>query len=167
MKGLKYLLLSAFMVIPLIGSYTKETGLKSSFRAYRPVVHKKKEISVVLETLTVYNPVKRQCDSSPLVTASNAKIDTKKLYRQEIRWMALSRDLLKRWNGHFQYGDTVRMASGDPEIDGLWIIQDTLNKRYKSAGDLLFDGRVRKLGKWKNVTITKIESPAIELPEIR
>ena len=116
-----------------------------------------KEVSVVLETLTVYNPTKRQCDRTPLITASNARIDKDKLYKQEIRWMALSRNLLKRWEGKFHYGDTVRVNSGDPEIDGIWVIQDNLNKRYKDAGDLLFDGRVRKLGKWKNVTITRMD----------
>lgn len=70
--------------------------------------------------------------------------------------MALSRDLLKRWNGKFQYGDTVLVTAGDPEIDGLWIIKDTMNKRYKKRGDLLFDTQVRSLGKWKNVEISKV-----------
>ncbi|NOT76323.1 MAG: hypothetical protein HOP08_15450 [Cyclobacteriaceae bacterium] len=109
----------------------------------------------ILETLTVYNPTHNQCDRSPLITASNARIDTLKLGKQQLRWMALSRNLLKRWNGVFNYGDTVNIYAGDPQIDGSWIIQDNLNKRYKDRGDLLFDSRVRTLGKWKNVKISK------------
>ena len=150
MKKVKFLLLAMMIVMPMVGSYTKETVLNH-------VLYREKEVNFVLETLTVYNPVKAQCDNSPLVTASNARIDVDKLQRQEIRWIALSRNMLKRWNGYFHYGDTVRITSGDPEIDGVWIIQDTLNKRYKNCGDLLFDGHVRKTGKWKNVRISKTE----------
>jgi len=147
MKKLLYVLslVSVFIITPIVGSSTK--GLK-----YRLELDKK---IAELETLTIYNPVKKQCDSSPFLTSCNAKIDPAKLYHQEIRWIALSRDLLKRWNGEFNYGDTVSLTSGDPEIDGLWIIRDTLNKRYKNRGDLLFDSRVRKLGKWNNVKIEK------------
>jgi hypothetical protein len=116
------------------------------------------ETRAVLQALTVYNPTKYQCDRFPLVTASNSTIDTLKLKNQEFRWMALSRDLLKRWKGNFQYGDTVLVRANDPAIDGFWIIKDTMNKRYKNYGDLLFDSRVRTLGKWKNVEISKIEA---------
>lgn len=141
-------LVSVFIITPIIGSSTKALR-------YKLVVDRD---TAELQTLTIYNPVKRQCDNSPFITSCNAKIDPNKLYRQEIRWMALSRDLLKRWDGRFNYGDTVLLTSGDPEIDGLWIIRDTLNKRYKKRGDLLFDSRIRKLGKWNKVKIEKITS---------
>lgn len=110
----------------------------------------------MLDALTVYHPEKRQCDQSPLVTASNSKIDITELQNQNIRWMALSRDLLKRWKGDFHYGDTVLVTAGDPQIDGLWVIKDTMNKRYKKRGDLLFDKQVRRMGKWKNVEVVKV-----------
>lgn len=139
-------LVSVFIINPIVGSSTK--GLKYRLQLDRDTAE--------LETLTIYNPVKRQCDSSPFLTSCNAKIDPAKLYNQEIRWMALSRNLLKRWEGEFNYGDTVLLTSGDPEIDGLWIIRDTLNKRYRNRGDLLFDSRIRKLGKWNNVKIERI-----------
>lgn len=70
--------------------------------------------------------------------------------------MALSRDLLKRWKGDFHYGDTVLVKSGDSQIDGFWVIKDTMNKRYKNRGDLLFDKQVRRLGKWENVELSKV-----------
>lgn len=110
---------------------------------------------VVLETLTIYNPVERQCDGSPLITANNSRIDLEKLSRNEIRWMALSRDLLKRWNGAFNYGDTVILDAGDAAIDGLWVINDSMNKRFKNRGDLLFHRDSRSTGIWKNVKMNR------------
>lgn len=119
-------------------------------------IYIKNSSRVMLDALTVYHPTNRQCDNTPLITASNSRINVDDLKNQNIRWMALSRDLLKRWKGEFHYGDIVFVTSGDPQIDGLWIIKDTMNKRYKKRGDLLFDSQVRKLGKWKNVEISKV-----------
>ena len=108
-----------------------------------------------LDTLTIYHPSKSQCDSDPFVTASNKKINLKKLKEGSIRWMAISRDMLKRWGGKLNYGDTVELQAGDSSIDGTWIIQDTMNKRYKNRGDLLFDSTQRSRGMWTRVTILK------------
>jgi hypothetical protein len=151
-KSVSIIVLAIFMFTPIIGSYTK--GIN-----YSPVITKapsEPAKTYILETLTIYHPTTKQCDSTPLITASNKKIDVNKLYKQELRWIALSRNLLKRWKGELTYGDTVMLTSGDTRIDGLWIIQDNLNKRYKDRGDLLFDSRIRKGGKWKNVKITKL-----------
>src|SRR5690348_7410945 len=109
----------------------------------------------ILETLTIYNPDVRQCDDSPLITANNSHIDLDKLHRNEIRWMALSRNLLKRWNGEYNYGDTVVVNAGDPLIDGLWVIKDSMNKRFKDRGDLLFHRDIRATGIWKDVRISR------------
>jgi hypothetical protein len=121
------------------------------------------EARAVLDALTVYNPTVKQCDRTPLVTASNSTIDKIKLGKQEIRWMALSRNLLKRWNGKFHYGDTVMVNSGDPTIDGFWVIKDTMNKRYKNYGDLLFHSNIRSLGKWRKVEIVRVKSVTLSL----
>lgn len=112
------------------------------------------EVSFILDELTIYNPVTAQCDSSPLVTASNQRINKTKLRSGAVRWMALSRDLLKRWGGQIQYGDTVSLYSSDPAIDGNWIVHDTMHRRFRNRGDLLFDSSVRTTGKWSDVIIT-------------
>lgn len=111
--------------------------------------------SFILDTLTIYNPLRLQCDRDPLITASNERISPEKLISGELRWMALSRDLLKRWGGTFHFGDTLTVVAGDPSIDGNWIIQDTMNKRYRNRGDLLFDASTRSTGRWTNVTLTR------------
>ena len=108
-----------------------------------------------LDVLTVYNPLEGQTDSDPLITASNNTIPVEELQCGGLRWMALSRDLLKRFGGTISYGDTVAVHSGDRAIDGLWIVNDTMNKRYQNRGDLLFDGAVRSAGIWKDVRIMK------------
>jgi hypothetical protein len=117
--------------------------------------------SYVLETLTIYNPEEGQCDADPLITANNSHIDLDKLRRNEIRWMALSRDLLKRWNGAFNYGDTVLLQAGDASIDGLWVINDNMNKRFKNRGDLLFHKDSRSTGIWKNVKINRLDKKTV------
>lgn len=146
-----HIILLALLMLPFTATSTRinRAGEKIYLRSSR---------QAVLDVLTVYNPTTEQCDNTPLITASNSKINPDELKNENIRWMALSRDLLKRWNGVFHYGDTVLVTAGDPQIDGLWIIKDTMNKRFKNRGDLLFDSGVRKLGKWKNVEVVKITS---------
>lgn len=139
----------SFMLMPLVATSTKVTHIDRK-------IYVKDDTQIVLDALTVYNPSKSQCDKTPFITASNSRINPEDLKKQNIRWMALSRDLLKRWKGDFHYGDTVLVTSGDPQIDGLWIIKDTMNRRYKKRGDLLFDTTVRKVGKWSNVEISKV-----------
>jgi hypothetical protein len=110
-----------------------------------------------LDTLTIYNPVRGQCDDDPLVTASNRKIDLARLRNGDLRWMALSREMLSRWGGELKYGDTLTVNAGDNAIDGEWIIQDTMAKRFSKHGDLLFHQVNRKTGRWTNVTVQKTE----------
>lgn len=143
---MRYLLLTVYLFASI------KIGV-SFIREPRKVYTAKTE-EFVIETLTVYNPLAAQTDSSPLITASNAKIDTVKLKKGKLRWLALSRDFLKRFGGKINYGDTVEIISGDSEIDGLWVVHDTMNKRYKKRGDLLTYNR--KKGKWKNVRMIKL-----------
>jgi hypothetical protein len=144
-----HIILLSLILTPLVATSTRMNSAGEK-------IYIRNSSRVMLDVLTVYHPTKRQCDKTPLVTASNSKINMHDLKNQNIRWMALSRDLLKRWKGQFHYGDTVLVTSGDPQIDGLWIIKDTMNKRYKNRGDLLFHSHVRKLGKWENVEISKV-----------
>lgn len=46
-------------------------------------------------TLTVYHPVESQCDNTPLITANGTKIDLEKLKNGEIKYCAVSRDVME------------------------------------------------------------------------
>ena len=54
-------------------------------------------------TVTMYNPTRQQCDSTPHITADGTHFKTWRA--TEYRYVALSRDLLSRWGGPFNYGD--------------------------------------------------------------
>lgn len=82
---------------------------------------------------TKYNPVESQCDSDPLITADNSKIDISKLEKHQLRWIAISRDLRGRYN----YGDTVIIESNNKNIEGEWVVRDTMNPRFNNRIDLL------------------------------
>lgn len=103
-------------------------------------------------TTTMYNPVVSQCDKDPLVTAANYKINPGKA--SEHKYVALSRNLLKRWKGDFQYGDKIRI-SGAGNKDGVYIVADTMNKRYCNHVDIL-ETSGTDWYKYTNVLITKI-----------
>lgn len=112
---------------------------------------------ITLDRLTIYNPEVSQTDDTPLVAGPKYKIDVNKLKTGELRWMGLSQDLLSiTGRGTIPYGQLVRIDSGDPEIDGYWYVYDAMNKRYNKSGDLLFDKKIRKRGKWKNVKLSII-----------
>ena len=79
-------------------------------------------------TLTTYNPVAAQCDSDPLVTADGTKIDLNKLKKGEIKYCAVSRDLL--WC--LPYGSILEI-----EGHGMYIVKDTMNERFNHCIDIL------------------------------
>ena len=103
-------------------------------------------LSVLTVEATVYRAVKKETDSTPLVTASGYKLPVEKHYRHRI--LAVSRDLLK----FFHFGDTV-IITGTGRYDGIWFVQDVMNKRYVKTVDLLIDVGM-PIGKWRGVRIT-------------
>ena len=103
-------------------------------------------------TATMYNAVENQCDSDPLTTAGMYQIDPKKA--SDHKWVALSRDLLKRWGGQFDYGDTIRIENAG-EKSGVYTVVDTMNPRFTKKIDIL-ETKGTPLYKFDNVRITKI-----------
>lgn len=84
-------------------------------------------------TITKYHPVASQTDDTPLQTADLSKISMAKLYRGKIKWVAVSRDLLKEYG----YGSKIRISTGDPDIDGVYEVHDTMNPRFMARVDIL------------------------------
>lgn len=110
-----------------------------------------REVDVYVVTATVYHAVAEQCDDSPLVTASGARISSAES-AYEHRYIAVSRDLLDV----FPYGTMVEV-SGCGELDGVYTVVDTLNKRYKGYIDILINPDMRG-GKWEGARIRKVNS---------
>lgn len=88
-------------------------------------------------TGTFYNPVIKQTDSSFLVTADCSIIDTLELQKGSYRWVALSRNLLKRWGGPYDYGDTIIIRHPNKILNGEWIVHDSMNARFVDRIDFL------------------------------
>lgn len=124
-------------------------------------------MAVEIDTATVYHPVAGQTDSMPYVTADGSVIDTTNPAKH--RWVALSRDLLQCsyraemfkdtsfWRGDFSFGDTVMVLSDDDRINGLWVVRDCMNKKYKKRIDFL-QGKGDIYGRWTNLVIVRKKS---------
>ena len=109
------------------------------------------EVEVYVVTATVYHAVAGQCDDSPLVTASGARISNAES-AYEHRYLAVSRDLLDV----FPYGTMVEV-SGCGELDGIYCVVDTMSKRFKGYIDILINPDMRG-GKWEGARIRKVNS---------
>lgn len=93
----------------------------------------------VMVTLTYYHPVEEQCDSTPLITADNSRIDLERLRDGKIRWCAISQDLRKK----FPFGSRV-------SIDGVgeYYVRDVMNQRHRNRIDILvYPGKTMRLPK--------------------
>ena len=102
-------------------------------------------------TVTMYNPTRKQCDSTPNITADGTKINPKKA--SSYRYVALSRDLLSRWGGPFDYGDYV-IIEGTGKYDGVYQVRDTMNPKWVKRVDILRTPGSRQF-KYNNITLTK------------
>jgi 3D (Asp-Asp-Asp) domain-containing protein len=64
--------------------------------------------------------------------------------------IAISRDLKEL----FSFGDKVKLTNAG-KFDGIWIIHDLMNKRYKNKIDILINHSDRQMS-LKGVVISKI-----------
>lgn len=69
------------------------------------------------------------------------------------RYIALSRDLLTRWGGQFSFGDTVELQGTD--VDGIYVVQDIMNKRFRRHVDVLIGSKSKLYKKWYNVKLIR------------
>jgi len=100
-------------------------------------------------TVTTYNPTRQQCDSTPNITADGTKFKTWKA--SSYRYVALSRDLLSRWGGPFEYGDYI-VIEGTGDRDGVYQVRDTMNPKWTNRVDIL---TTNSRFKYNNITMYK------------
>ena len=92
--------------------------------------------------VTMYQPVYPQTDRTPNITADGTRIRISKA--SEYKFVALSRNLLKRWGGPFDYGDYI-LIKGTPNRhkDGVYNVRDTMNPKYVNYVDILESTNVK------------------------
>ena len=100
-------------------------------------------------TVTTYNPTKAQCDDTPNITADGTKIKPWKA--TDYRYVALSRDLISRWGGPFEYGDYI-VIEGTDGWDGIYQLRDTMNPKWVNRVDIL---TTNSRFKYDNITMYK------------
>lgn len=84
--------------------------------------------------VTMYHPISRQTDSTPNILADGTQIRVQRA--SEYKFIAVSRNLLKRWGGWLNYGDFV-LLKGTDHKDGVYQVRDTMNKRWVNRIDIL------------------------------
>ena len=84
--------------------------------------------------VTMYQPVYPQTDDTPNITADGTKIRISKA--SDYKFVALSRNLLKRWGGPFDYGDFI-LLKGAGKKDGVYQVRDTMNPKWVNVVDIL------------------------------
>ena len=103
---------------------------------------------------SVYFPEPDQTDDTPLITADGSVINEKHPRRH--RWIAVSRDLLSRWGGEIRYGDSLMVTGISDELDGLYIVRDTMHRRIRNRIDILVGRKDNIIGFWENIQISKV-----------
>ena len=101
--------------------------------------------------VTMYHPTKGQTDSTPDILADGTKITIHKA--SEYRYVAVSRNLLKRWGGWLDYGDFIVLKGTDGK-DGVYQVKDTMNKRFVNRIDILESPGVKQY-RFDNAKIKK------------
>ena len=102
--------------------------------------------------VTMYQPVYPQTDNTPDITADGTRIRINKA--SDYKFVALSRNLLKRWGGPFDYGDFI-LIKGTKTKDGVYQVRDTMNPKYVNYVDILESINVKPY-KYENVQIYKM-----------
>ena len=100
-------------------------------------------------TVTTYNPTRSQTDSTPNELADGTKI--KPWRATDYRYVALSRDLIARWGGPFEYGDYI-VIEGTDGWDGIYQVRDTMNPKWTNRVDIL---TTNSRFKYNNITMYK------------
>ena len=85
-------------------------------------------------TVTMYQPVRYQTDSTPNILADGTRIRTQEA--SDYKFIAVSRNLLKRSGGWLDFGDFV-LLKGTDNKDGVYQVRDTMNKRFVNRIDIL------------------------------
>ena len=111
----------------------------------------------VVVDVTMYRPNIRETDNTPNITADGTRIRISKA--SDYKFVALSRNLLKRWGGPFDYGDFILIkGTTKGHKDGVYNVRDTMNPKYVNYVDILESNNVKPY-KYTDVHLYKMNWP--------
>lgn len=102
---------------------------------------------------SIYRPNLNQTDSTPLQTASMRIIDTNMLNSGKLYWVAVSRNLHKRYGGKYRFGDKIKLYNCGKFSNKTYIIQDLMHHKWKNKIDILISNNDTINYYFKNITI--------------
>ena len=139
--------LAAVLAVTLVNGFFSTNMMKKNKKVYSNQVENLKldnselrnELSEYFKygievDVTMYQPVYPQTDRTPNITADGTRIRISKA--SEYKFVALSRNLLKRWGGPFDYGDFI-LLKGTKDKDGVYQVRDTMNAKWVNVVDIL------------------------------
>ena len=149
--NLKQMFLSAFLMLLMFNGYVWTNLFKGYREYYMETIDSLEDDRVRLQlridelsngvrldgldvVVTMYHPVRHQTDGTPDILADGTKITIHKA--SEYNYVAVSRNLLKRWGGWLDFGDFI-VLSGTSGKDGVYQVKDTMNKRFVNRIDIL------------------------------
>ena len=115
------------------------TELRLSNEKLKNRLSEYEEYGIIVD-VTMYQPVYPQTDKTPDITADGTRIRIHKA--SEYKFVALSRNLLKRWGGPFDYGDFILIKNAGHK-DGVYQVRDTMNPKWVNVVDILESENVR------------------------
>ena len=151
------ILLFSLNIITGLGSKVRSLELENMVLATTlEQMEIRRESSEFIVTGTMYNPTFAQCDATPNITADGTKINPK--HASNYRYVALSRDLLERWGGPFQYGEYIAVEGTQKgKHDGIWQVRDTMSPKWLKRVDFLVTNGTKPF-KYNEVKITKVSN---------
>ena len=130
-------------LVTLTNGWVSTTFLEDKNKQLQSLVRDNRELKQKLEkyetegmnvTVTMYEPVRYQTDSTPNILADGTRIRTQEA--SNYKFIAVSRNLLKRWGGWLDYGDFI-LLKGTEGKDGVYQVRDTMNPRWVNRIDIL------------------------------
>ena len=145
--------IASILVVILINAFYSVNIFQNNKEFYVDEMNKLLERNEVIQTelnefhkygievdVTMYQPTRHQTDSTPNITADGTRIKISKA--SDYKFVALSRNLLSRWGGPFEYGDFI-LIKGTEGKDGVYQVRDTMNPKWVNMVDILESTNVK------------------------
>ena len=145
--------IASILVVILINAFYSVNIFQNNKEFYVDEMNKLLERNEVIQTelnefhkygievdVTMYQPTRHQTDSTPNITADGTRIKISRA--SDYKFVALSRNLLSRWGGPFEYGDFI-LIKGTDSKDGVYQVRDTMNPKWVNMVDILESTNVK------------------------